>query len=221
MKRVWRGRFSFRRCGFAPGRSSRGCAGAENGDLRVGQREHFGTEAGSSHAEQENVGECAALYFIGESFQFGRVGKLLVGDAEPSQPTGFVVTRPERGVTLPEPSYFSRGAPVVKVFFTAASRSAEGKHFARLSAMWSFALCSSRLRPAACRRRQRIASRRRGQLVGHIFHDNADRSEIGHRFAGGVEVFGQTLARLAVIAEGIEGCRRNGVDGVGPINSSM
>jgi len=43
------------------------------------------------------------------------------------------------------------------------------------------------------------------------------RSEIGHRFAGGVEVFGQTLARLAVIAEGIEGAGGTVLTVSGPI----
>ena len=89
----------------------------EAGRLREGQRQHFRTKAGSAHAEQQNVGEAAALDLVRERLQLGCVGKLFVGDAEPSQPLGLVFVGPERGVLLPEPSYFSRRPPVVKVFF--------------------------------------------------------------------------------------------------------
>ena len=34
-------------------------------------------------------------------------------------------------------------------------------------------------------------------------------------FGGGIDVFGQAVAQLAVIAESVEGGRRNGVHGVG------
>ena len=70
----------------------------EAGRLRVGQREHFGTKAGSAHAEQQNVGEAGGLDFVGEGFQFGGVGELIFGDAEPAQPFGLVFVGPERGV---------------------------------------------------------------------------------------------------------------------------
>ena len=53
------------------------------------------------------------------------------------------------------------------------------------------------------------------ELVGHLFHRDAGSGEVGHGFARAVQIFGQALTRLAVIAEGVKRGRRDGVDGVG------
>ena len=85
--------------------------------LRIGQREHFRTKAGSAHAKQQYVGEPGALDLVGQVAKLGGAGELFVGDAEPAQPVGLVIAGPKGGVALPEPSYLSRRPPVVKVFF--------------------------------------------------------------------------------------------------------
>ena len=53
------------------------------------------------------------------------------------------------------------------------------------------------------------------KLVGDFLHRDAGLVEVRMVFGGGIDVFGQAGAQLAVIAEGIEGGRRNRVDGVG------
>ncbi len=59
----------------------------------------------------------ALLTSSAKSLKLGGAGELFVGDVEPAQPLGLVIAGPERSVALPEPSYFSRRPPVVKVFF--------------------------------------------------------------------------------------------------------
>ena len=107
-----------------------------------------------------------ALDFVRERLQLGCVGELIVGDAEPAQPLGFVFAGPERGVLLPEPAYFSRCPPVVKVFFYRGIEIGRKRRglcvdFGIDLRVHLIALYSFRLRPAACRRRRQTALRRR------------------------------------------------------------
>ena len=53
------------------------------------------------------------------------------------------------------------------------------------------------------------------EFVGGFFHGDARFFEIGHDLRGARHVFGEAVAQLAVIAEGIESGGRDGVDGVG------
>jgi len=51
-----------------------------------------------------------------------------------------------------------------------------------------------------------------GELIRDLFHRDACGGQIRHGLAGTREAFSEALVRLAVIAEGIERRRRNGVD---------
>ena len=52
------------------------------------------------------------------------------------------------------------------------------------------------------------------ELVGDFLHGDASGFEIGHGFVSGVDTVGEARAKFAVIAEGVEGCGRDGVHSV-------
>jgi len=162
MKRVLARSISFRRCGFAPGRSSRGCAGAEN-------RRSAGRSARALRDRGWilpcRAGECRRMRRL--VLHRRKLSILAAWEScssvMPSHPSQLASSSPVQSEASPcqKPSYFSRGAPVVKVFFYGGVKIGGKGSICAFVCDVVVRLCSSRLRPAACRRRQRIASRRR------------------------------------------------------------
>ncbi len=65
----------------------------EAGDLAESHAQHFRAQARSAHAEQQDVGEAFFLHVCDCGAQLVAVRDLLLGDAEPAQPLGFVGRR--------------------------------------------------------------------------------------------------------------------------------
>src|SRR5215471_10873169 len=84
------------------------------GNRSKGHPQHFRTEAGSSHAEQQHVLESGLFYLFRDVLQLFALRNLFFDDIEPAQPLGFVFARPERGVTLPQTFHFSAGLPLAQ-----------------------------------------------------------------------------------------------------------
>ena len=147
---------------------------------------------------------------------------LVIGDVgrgravQPAQPFVLVGAGPDRFVVLPEPADFRRGAPVF------------GRLLDRLA---DIAAERQRLPVEACAEHGGALVRDRAvELVGGIGEqldavldqlgrDRIERDaglfELGEDVLGVLDIFLEAVARLAVIAEGVERCRRHGVDGVG------
>ncbi len=77
--------------------------------------QHFGAQTGTTHAQQQDVGEVFFLDICDRGAQLVAVSDLVVGDVEPAQPVGFVGAGPERGIVLPQTADLVAGAPVVDV----------------------------------------------------------------------------------------------------------
>ena len=103
---------------------SRMCSRGKPGACGKVSDKTSGHKAGPAHAQQQDIGESGGLNFVCEIFQLRRIRKLLVGDRQPTEPLAFVLIGPQGSIVLPETPYFSRGAPVIKVFFYGRVRSA-------------------------------------------------------------------------------------------------
>ena len=101
------------------------------GDLAEGQAHDLGTKAGSAHAQQQRMFEPGGLYLLGDCLQVLDLRQLVVADAHPPQPVGFVGAGPQRGVAAPQP-------PRLLLLFPVIERSADGvgevgRHFESLA----------------------------------------------------------------------------------------
>ena len=52
------------------------------------------------------------LHLFGDLLQMLNVGKLVVSDSQPAEPVALVLSRPQRGITCPEPLNFAGRAPL-------------------------------------------------------------------------------------------------------------
>ena len=77
------------------------------------QREHFRTQARSSHPEKQCVIELSRLDVLSDPIERVRTGKSLFGNAQPAEPFGFARSSPERGVTPPQLLHSAVFLPVV------------------------------------------------------------------------------------------------------------
>ena len=100
------------------GADLRGIGGVEHvqageaGEMAEGQRQHFRTQAGAAHAEQQNIVKAAVAHIARDLLKLGEVGELVVDDAEPTHPEALVFSGPQRGVPGPQPADFIVRLPV-------------------------------------------------------------------------------------------------------------
>ena len=85
----------------------------EAGDLAEGHAHDLRTEARSAHAQQQRMFEPRRLDLLGDALQVLDVRQLVVGDAQPAQPVGFVGAGPQRGVAAPQPPHLLLLLPVI------------------------------------------------------------------------------------------------------------
>ena len=82
-------------------------------DLTERHRQHFRRQAGTAHAEQENVAETFFLDIFCYALQVAAVSNFVFSNAEPAQPVRFVGAGPQRRIALPQTADLSRSAPIV------------------------------------------------------------------------------------------------------------
>src|SRR5213075_2128681 len=70
-------------------------------------------QAGTAHAEQENVAETFFLDIFCYALQVAAVSNFVFSNAEPGQPVRFVGAGPQRRIALPQTADLSRSAPIV------------------------------------------------------------------------------------------------------------
>ena len=73
--------------------------------------QHFGTEAGSPHAEQRGGNEAIPARLIDKGLQPPHLCTVRVGNIQPTQPASLVAAGPHGGIPLPETSEKSRRRP--------------------------------------------------------------------------------------------------------------
>src|SRR6266851_507121 len=188
----------------------------EAGDLAEGFGQDFGAKARSSHAEQEYVGKVIFADFVGQALELFFVFDLLFGDVQPAQPLALVGVCPQGGVALPQAADFSGGAPVtdgLRYFF--------GQGIGQFVPLLADLGRCAALRTLFDRSQQFVESFYKeadavvGQLVGDGVNRDSHFGEILHHLLGFINAFGQSFARLAVIAERVKRRGRNSVDGIG------
>ena len=178
---------------------------------------HFGTEARSSHPEQQDMGEAGAPRHVGDPGQSLDVGQLPVGDAEPAEPPRFILAAPDRGIAPPESSHLALCFP-----FGQRGLDRGGEGLRQRGAQAVDAAGARRFAPrvdSGQELREGIREELHAvgqQLVGHLLHGDARAAERRHRVERGVDVLLKAGARPAVIAKRVEGRRRYRVDGVRP-----
>ena len=186
----------------------------EAGLLRKGLGQYFRPEARSAHAEHDGIAEILPFHAMGIILVIGDVG--CGRTVEPAQPFVLVGSGPHRFVVLPEPSDFRRGSPLF------------GRALDRLA---DIAAEAERLPVEPCAEHGGALVRDRAvELVGGIREqldavldqfgrDRIERDagpfELGEDVSRVLDIFLEAVARLAVIAEGVERRRRHGVDRVG------
>ena len=139
---------------------------------------------------------------------------LVLGDAEPAEPLAFVGAGPKRGIALPQAADLVVRFPVVERCFDAARQSVRQLVGLPIrSHACSLRICRVGLQQLVEGVGEQLDAVDQ-QLVGDFLHGNAGLLERRHGLGGRVDIFGQAGAQLAVIAESVEGGRRNGVDGV-------
>ena len=82
-------------------------------DLAECHRQHFRRQAGTAHAEQENVAEAFFLDIFCYALQVAAMSDFVFSNPEPAQPIRFVGAGPERCIALPQTADFSCSAPIV------------------------------------------------------------------------------------------------------------
>ena len=177
--------------------------------------EHFGAEARSAHAEQQDVGEPFRLHVTLKRFQLFDVGEAFVHDAQPTEPFGFRAAGPERGVMRPELSHAALAAPLL-----------QGRVHGFVQLLGQAVMQAG---DAAAEQGGALLGHRQQQRIGRIgkqFHAVLDEVpghagkiepqavHLGHYAARLVEVLGQRRPDVAVIAERVHRRRRDGIDRV-------
>ncbi|MGY4314565.1 hypothetical protein ACVWW1_003892 [Bradyrhizobium sp. JR3.5] len=186
----------------------------EAGLVREGLRQHLRPEARSAHAEHNGVGEVLALHALGEILVVGDVGGR--GAGQPAQPFVLVIAGPDRLVLVPEPSDLGRRTPFLGAFLDRLLDAGAERQLLMVD--------------AAAERGRALVGDRAVQLVGRVgeqldavldqlLGDRIERDagllQLLQHVAGVLDILLEAVADLAVVAEGIEGCRRHGVDGIG------
>src|SRR6266550_1833608 len=77
-------------------------------------RQHFGTETGTTHAEQQRVCETLTLDLLRECFIHGYPPETFLHAIKPSKPFVLVCVRPQRFVVLKEPPNVAPCAPLLE-----------------------------------------------------------------------------------------------------------
>ena len=72
----------------------------------------LGTEARTSHAQNDDIGEIVVLDLPGELQERLDLGALLTDDVEPPEPARLVAARPQRGIPSPDLFDLSRQLPL-------------------------------------------------------------------------------------------------------------
>ena len=198
----------------------RGIGGIEHvqfrkaGLLREGLRQHFRPEARSAHAEHDRIAEILSLHAPRKILVIGDVGCRRA--VQPAQPFVLVVIGPDRFVLLPQPADRRRSAPVLGAFLDGLPD--------------AVAECELLPVDAAAERGRALVRDRAVELVGGVgkqldavpdqfVRDGVERDagffELFEHAAGILDILLEAVARLAMVAERIQRCRRHGVDGVG------
>ena len=123
--------------------------------------QHIRTQAGTTHAQQQDVGEVFLLNVSNSGAQFVGMSDLVGSDIEPAHPVGFVRACPERGIVPPEPAHLVACPPVVNVCLNRT-----GQGLGRLVSLQSVLalisiLYSSLLPPEVCQKPRRTGGPRR------------------------------------------------------------
>src|SRR5260370_4548411 len=84
-------------------------------------RQHFGAQARSAHAEQQNVAKIFGANFPSEGGQAIEAAELVIDNVEPVEPVALVASRPKPRVPAPEPAHFAFGPPNILRFPELAS----------------------------------------------------------------------------------------------------
>ena len=186
----------------------------EAGFLRKGFRQHFRPEARAAHAEHDGIAEILSLHAAGKILVIGDVGG--GGAVQPAQPFVLVVIGPDRFVLLPQAADCCRCAPVLGAFLDGLLDAVAERELLPVD--------------AAAERGRALVRDRAIELVGGIgeqldavldqfFRDGVERDagffELFQHVPRVLDIFFEAVARLAMVAECIERCRRHGVDGVG------
>ena len=182
----------------------------ESGNRAEGHAHDFGAEAGAAHAQEQRVFETAGAHLRGDVLEVLDVGDLVVDDSQPADPLGLVGAAPQRGVAAPQAAGFVVGLPVGERGLDRGGQF--GGELGGLAVDLGGSLAGGL--------EQRFESRGElldtvvCQFVRDLFHGDAGLGEGFHGVLRGFQVFHQAGARSAVVAEGVEGGGRNGVDGV-------
>jgi hypothetical protein len=176
-----------------------------------------GAQARSAHAEQRHARIATTPQLGRECLETRLVAALAVGHLEPVEPLRFVLARPERRIAGPQVPHLVAGLPVGQRGFHGGlerlGQRAVHVLDARPDRAGAFLLdgCDEFLE-----RDLKLSDPLVEKLGGHDLERDPEPGQRGEDRPGFVEILFDGELRMAVVAERVEGRRRNGVDGAPP-----
>src|SRR6266404_7574693 len=86
----------------------------ESGELAERLAHYLGTQAGSSHPQQQHVRKLRVAHFCRKVSEAPDIFLLFSDDIKPPQPLIFAAVCPQRGIAGPKSADLTRGLPIIK-----------------------------------------------------------------------------------------------------------